>query len=463
MRTCSTQVKNTKEYGKTLNQAVKRLTGYLPDIQNVFQVGKHNVGNKALSYIKGIWPSSLTNLERISETGFPDDYFGLQHFISDSPWDAWELMDHVSKQVSSNMPNQKLIGLHIDESGNRKKGKHSIGVAPQYCGNLGKVDNSQIAVFAALSQGDFASIIDSKLYLPKSWTEDKTRLDKAKVPAENRAFKTKQELALDIIKHQMSLDTKFDYIGGDAYYGADQKLTDAIDQMAIAFLMDVRENQHIFLEKPEIQVPKRKSNRGRKPSKLKADKTSISVSEYQKTLSRDDFKELKVRNTAKGKLKCLYHFKTVYIWDKESHHASKRLLVLRKSIKKRKVEISYALGNVDLAQYTPEAIAYMQAQRFFIEHTFKEAKSVLGMHQFQTRKWIAWYHQIALNMLLLLFIFREKLLNFKNFPLLLAWDIRQLMQVQLICEMNDPDKILELILKRHLIRQKDINRCYSNN
>jgi hypothetical protein len=105
----------------------------------------------------------------------------------------------------------------------------------------------------------------------------------------------------------------------------------------------------------------------------------------------------------------------------------------------------------------------MQAQRFFIEHTFKEAKSVLGMHQFQTRKWIAWYHQIALNMLLLLFIFREKLLNFKNFPLLSAWDIRQLMQVLIICEMNDPGKILELILKRHLIRQKDINRYYSNN
>jgi len=66
-------------------------------------------------------------------------------------------------------------------------------------------------------------------------------------------------------------------------------------------------------------------------------------------------------------------------------------------------------------------------------------------------------------MLLLLFIFREKLLNFKNFPLLSAWDIEQLMQVLIICEMNNPDKILQMILRRHLIRQKDINRCYSNN
>lgn len=391
----------------------------------------------------------------------PEDYYQLQHFISESPWDPQELMDHVSKQVSFNMPNQKLVGLHIDESGNRKKGKLSIGVASQYCGNVGKIDNSQVAVFAALSQGDFASIVDSKLYLPKCWTSDKSRLDRAKVPSGHRIFKTKQELALNIINHQISLGTKFDYIGGDAYYGADQKLTDAIDQMAIPFLMDVRENQHIFHDKPEIEVPERKSNRGRKPSKLKADKVSQSVSEYQKTLGQNDFKELKIRNTAKGKLKALYHFKTVYIWDGKSHHASKRLLLIRKSIKKRKIEISYALGNVDLVQYTPEAIAYMQAQRFFIEHTFKEAKSVLGMHQIQTRKWIAWYHQIALNMLLLLFILREKLLNFKNLPLLSAWDIKQFMKVLIICEMNNPEKVFGLILKRHLIRQKDINRYYS--
>jgi len=441
--------------------AVKRLTSYLFDIQDVFQVGKYNVSKIALSYIKGIWPSRLSNLEKITETGIPTDYHQLQHFISDSPWNPQDLMDHVSKEASSKMTGQKLIGLHIDESGNRKKGKHSVGVAAQYCGNVGKVDNSQVAVFAALSQGDFATVIDSKLYLPKSWAKDKDRLNKAKVPLGHRKFKIKQELALEIIRHQITLGTRFDYLGGDAYYGADQKLTDTIDNMAIPFLMDIRENQHVFLEKPDIEVPTPKTNRGRKPGKLKANIKNISVSEYQKTLITDDFIELNVRNTAKGKLRCLYHFATVYLWNGVSHHASKRLLVIRKSIKKRKTEINYSLGNVDLVQYTSEAIAYMQAQRFFIEHAFKEAKSVLGMHQFQTRKWIAWYHQIALNMLLLLFIFREKLLNFKQLPLLSAWDIKQIMQFLIFTTFSDIDNLLEHILKRHGIRQKDINRYYS--
>jgi SRSO17 transposase len=458
---CQTQVKNTKEYGKTLNLAVKRLTSYIVDIQDVFQVSKYNVSKIALSYIKGIWPSRLSNLEKITETGVPTGYHQLQHFISDSPWDPQNLMDHVSKEVSSKMISPKLIGLHIDESGNRKKGKHSVGVAPQYCGNVGKVDNSQVAVFAALSQGDFATIIDSKLYLPKCWSKDKKRLDKAKVPLEHRKFKTKQELAMDIIQHQIALGTRFDYLGGDAYYGADQQLTDAIDNKAIPFLMDIRENQYVFLEKPDIQVPAPKTNRGRKPRKPKANIKAISVCEYQKTLTTNDYTELTVRNTAKGKLKCLYHFRVVYLWDGVSHHASKRLLMIRKSIKKRKTEINYSLGNVDLAQYTPEAIAYMQAQRFFIEHAFKEAKSVLGMHQIQTRKWIAWYHQIALNMLLLLFIFREKLLHFKQLPLLSAWDIKQIMQFLIFTSFTDINNLFDHILKRHQIRQKDINRYYS--
>ena len=458
MCSCSTQPKNTKENGKTLKGAVNRLTGYLSGIQGVFQVGKHNISNKALDYIQAIWPSQLSNLQRLSETGVCKDYFQLQHFISDSPWDAQELMDRVSKEAGSRLTTNKLIGLHIDETGVRKKGKHSIGVDRQYCGNIGKIDNSQVAVYAALSQGDFSTLIDSKLYLPKSWTSDKQRLDKAGVPIEQRSFKTKQELALEIINHQLLLGTNFDYIGGDALYGADQALTDAIDAMAIPFVMDIRENQHVYMEEPQIQVPKQKSNRGRKPKIPKPDIEAISVSEYIKTLGQDGFTLLKVRNTAKGKLKCLYHFKTVYIWDGESKHASKRLLMIRKSVNKKKSEVAYSLGNVDLVQYEPEAIAYMQAQRFFIEHSFKEAKSVLGLNQFQTRKWIAWYHQVALNMLLLLFIFREKQINFSSMPLLSAWDIAQIMQLLIISQMFNPDKVLEQIAYRHYLRQKDINR-----
>ena len=153
---------------------------------------------------------------------------------------------------------------------------------------------------------------------------------------------------------------------------------------------------------------------------------------------------------------------TVWIWDQQSPKASKRTLVIRKNIKKRRTEMKFALGNVSLEKYKPEEIACMQAQRFFIEHSFKEAKSVLGLDQFQTRKWIAWYHQVALNMLLLLFILKEKLRQFKAMPLLSAFDIRRILEAMVANE--NPDtirKILDVIHQNHKSRQRDINRFYS--
>ena len=112
------------------------------------------------------------------------------------------------------------------------------------------------------------------------------------------------------------------------------------------------------------------------------------------------------------------HRCNIEAWNKDENLIEKRLLVVRKIKTKSGYDIKYSFTNADLAQYTPKALAYMQAQRFFIEHSFKEAKSILGMDQFQTRKWLAWYHQVALNIMTMGFMLKEKLLNFKELPLL---------------------------------------------
>ena len=99
---------------------------------------------------------------------FFTDYHQMQHFISESPWDHRELLDQVAQDVSRSLPVRKLTGLIIDGSGWEKKGKKSVGVASQYCGAVGKVSNSQVAVFGALSNGDFASMVDARLYILKN-------------------------------------------------------------------------------------------------------------------------------------------------------------------------------------------------------------------------------------------------------------------------------------------------------
>lgn len=145
----------------------------------------------------------MRKIERISEE-LQVDYNQMQPFISDSNWNARALINQVARKGSTFLPKRKLTGLIIDESGWVKKGDKSVGVAPQYCGNVGKIANSQVAVFGCLSNGDFASMVDARLYLPKDWCEDPNRCEEAGIPKENRVFKTKIELAESISRRDKS-------------------------------------------------------------------------------------------------------------------------------------------------------------------------------------------------------------------------------------------------------------------
>ena len=381
-----------------------RLDSHLADYESVFRSKTKRFFDKAEIYCKGIFVSELSNIERVSEEMFAN-YHQLQHFISDSPWDYRELIDKVALDVSATLPKQKLTGLIIDESGWEKKGDKSVGVAHQYCGNAGKVANSQVAVFGALSNGDFASMVDARLYLPESWSNDDERCETAGIPENERTFKMKWEIALEIIRHQQSLGVSFNYVGGDGYYGNSIEFAEGIEALNYVYMLDIHSNLTVYLEKSEIGVPPAKSNRGRKPSKEKPFAESIRVDKYMSDLSEQEWVNLEVRNTTKGKLRGDYHFRTVYIFDEKNRQMLRRLLVIRRTrTPKGEFEYKYSFTNANLEQYTEKGIAYMQAQRFFVEHCIKENKQVLGMDKYQTRKWIAWYHQIGLNLLLSTFI-----------------------------------------------------------
>ena len=403
--------------------------------------------------------SELSNIERISEEMFAN-YHQMQHFISDSPWDYRELMDQVALDVSKSLPKRKLTGLIIDESGWEKKGEKSVGVSAQYCGNVGKVSNSQVAVFGALSNGDFASMVDTRLYLPKVWCDDDFRCQEAGIPPEERVFNPKWEIAIDIIRHQKSLGVEFDYIGGDGYYGNSPELAQAIEDMGYVYMLDIHSDLTIYLEKPGIGLPPSTGKRGRRPTKERPLSKGTRADKYMLELQEEDWHHLEVRNTTKGKLVGDYHFRRVYVWKEEDKSILSRLLVIRRTrTKKGELEYKYSFTNANLEQYTEKGLAYMQAQRFFVEHCIKENKQILGMDKYQTRKWLAWYHQIALNFLLSTFVLKEKLLCFDNLPLLSARDIKRWIIYKLYRQMSEDDMI-DQMFERHCRRQRDINYAF---
>lgn len=437
----------------------RRLNGHLIPYRQFFCNRTKIFFDKAEQYTKGIVQSELRNIERISED-LDVSYHQMQHFITESNWDERSVIDQVSREISSILPKRKLTGLIIDESGWVKKGDKSVGVGWQYCGNVGKISNSQVAVFACLSNGDFASMVDARLYLPEDWCNDPVRCKEAGIPNENRAFKTKLELALDIIHQQIQNGICFDYIGGDGYYGNDANLARAIDQMGYIYMLDIHSDQKIFLNRPELFLPERKSAKGPAPKRLKASTPDMSVSEYMENLQSQNWEKIQVRNTTKGKLTGEYHFARVFIWNKSINQIEPRLLVIRKTMSaKNTIEIKYSFTNANLEQYTHQALAYMQAQRFFVEHCIKESKQILGLDQFQTRKWLAWQHQVALNFLVSSFILKEKLRNFEDLPLLSANDIKKWFVFKLYKDMTE-EQFFDQMYNRHLIRQRDINNSY---
>lgn len=258
----------------------------------------------------------------------------------------------------------------------------------------------------------------------------------------------------------MSLGINFDYVGGDGFYGHDASFAREIDDMGLVYVLDIHTDQQIFLEKPELFLPERKSPKGPSPKRFKVNMEPINANRYIGTLTPKDWEPFAIRLSAKGVLEGQFHFKKVFILDNSTNTIEDRLLIVSRRKTANGEEFKYSFSNASLEQFTKQALVCMQAQRFFIEHSFKEQKQILGMDQFQTRKWKSLYHQIALNMLVGCFMLKEKLLNREDIPLLSARDIMDFLVFKFYKEMTE-ERILANLKERHRKRQKDINYCYS--
>jgi SRSO17 transposase len=113
---------------------------------------------------------SRKNMDRMAEVVPDSKSRNLQQFLTHSKWDARSVIDHVAQQANELLGDAQIAGLLIDESGFAKQGPMSVGVSRQWLGRLGKVDNGQVAVFGVLANGQFATPVDARLYLPRNWT-----------------------------------------------------------------------------------------------------------------------------------------------------------------------------------------------------------------------------------------------------------------------------------------------------
>ena len=378
------------------------------------------------------------------------DHQALQHMLTDGRADWQGFGQQIALEANGLLGGKDAV-LIFDESGFAKKGEASAGVARQWNGRLGKVDNCQVGVFATLCRGDMATLIDSRLYLPEDWCRDEARCQKAAIPKNERQFRSKSQLALEMLKTARQRGVQFGYVGIDGGYGKEPVFLRGVDEQGCRFVAEVHCDQTIYLQDPEPRVPEG-SGRGRKPSRRKPQCTSQRVDRWVAAQPPDAWQRLTLREGEKGLVVADYLHTPVWVWDGEEETARCWHLLVRREAGADTAS-HYCLSNAPLDTSWQE-LARVQAQRFFIEHSFREAKSECGMADYQVRRWDAWHHHMALVMLGTLFLVKQKQAGRQQWPMLSFNDLVTALEHLLPRRQLTAEELADIIQKRHDLRQK---------
>ena len=196
-----------------------RFQGFSERYQHRFRCGTRSASAQAQQYLCGLMQATKKNMERIEEVVPDCDYQSLHHFVSHSQWNERGVLDQVAADADGHLGGTADSCLLIDESSFPKKGMKSVEVARQWCGRLGKVENCQVAVFACLCHCPYATLIDTRLYLPKEWTQDPARCRAAGVPDETIVTRSRADLALELVWQARQNGVRFEWVGADGAYG----------------------------------------------------------------------------------------------------------------------------------------------------------------------------------------------------------------------------------------------------
>lgn len=387
------------------------------------------------------------------------DHDKLQNFITDSRWSAQEVMHRVAEQVNEKIGDADDAALIIDESGILKKGDKSVGVARQWLGPVGKVDNGQVGVFAALCKNSDASLINARLYLPEEWTSDPERCRKAGVPEEHLVFKTKDEIGLGMVREAREQGIQFGWVGADAGYGKGLTFMKELQSMGETFMVDVHSDFHIFLKQPKPYLPEKDSGtRGRTPTRYVVDEKPVRVDQWVKRQPHSAWKKQDIREGTKGIIQYEVLHERIWVWEQDTKNCYRWHVVVRRDpVTKSDLKYSFSNAKKDVSA---SRLAYMQAQRYWIERTFEDAKSECGMADYEARGWDSWHHHMALMLLAQSFLLDERILNREDVPLLSCADVVELLSMALPSKINSIDDVAKAMEQRHRKRQAAIESAF---
>ena len=328
---------------------------------------------RALAYVRGLLAplerkNSWTLAERAGEA-IPD---GMQRLLMSADWDADTVRDDVRDYVVEHLGDPSAV-LVVDETGFLKKGAKSAGVARQYSGTAGRIENCQVGVFLGYATTAGRTFLDRELYLPKGWTEDRQRCREAGI-GDDVEFATKPELAMRMLTRALDASVPAGWVSGDEVYGQHFRLRRMLEERGMPYVLAVPVSQRVI-------------------ATVDGNVRELRADALTKTLSARAWKKVSAGAGAKGPR--LYYWARSPIRPLEDTRSY--WLLVRRSLTDPE-DLAYYLCHAPEHTALRELVRVAGA-RWAIEETFQTAKGQVGLDHYQVRRYDSWYRHITLAML----------------------------------------------------------------
>jgi SRSO17 transposase len=380
----------------------ERFSRYVDGLVGV--IGHADRAGPLRDYCTGLMlPCERKSVEPIAAITAPErtaaQHQSLLHFVGEGRWSDEKVVAKVRAMVLPNIERHGPIEAWIiDDTGFPKQGRHSVGVARQYCGQLGKQDNCQVAVSLSIANSYASLPVAYRLYLPQEWTQDRERWRKAGIP-KDIVFKTKTQIALDQIRQAYEAGLPRGVVLMDAGYGANTDLRTDIAALGLSYVAGIMPNTTVWAPGTAPLRPKPWSGQGRPPKLIRRDSNHqpISVKDLALSLPTKAWRTIKWREGSSEQLSSRFARLRIRVAHRDYN--------LTKSRQEEWLLIEWPKGEAEPAKYwlstVPEKIAFhrlvdLTKLRWRIERDYQDLKQEVGLGHFEGRGWRGFHHHATL-------------------------------------------------------------------
>ena len=368
--------------------------------------GREQNASHARVFVQGLLHGGeRRNAENIAEAIDGPPVRTLQAFLATGAWSDAAILSRMRTDLLAVLADDDAV-VNADETGFPKKGTQSVGVKRPYSGTLGRTDNCQIGVFLNYASAHGHAFLDRRLYLPEEWAGDAERRDEAGVP-EAVVFRTKPQLALEMVLDAVAAGVPFRWVGGDSVYGDNPTFVSGVRDAGKWYVLDIGCDTRVWTEEPTVLPAgeRPRATRGRAPTRPQVIGTARRVDEVAAALPAGAWRRVSVGEGSQGPR--WYEYAEVAVWFAEDGLPGppERLLV-RRSLGQA-AEVKYHRSNAPTT-IPPARLAAVRGLRWTVEEDIPTGKGECGLDEYETRGWVGWHHHTALSLLALAFLVLQK-------------------------------------------------------